>query len=980
MTESAQPPVQPAAPVQLSGSFFFGKIGWSYPDMRGADITGMQVQMYTSDAWEVVGNYPPHVTEHEQHDLEPGKPYLVRVVANSKVGPSVPSGALTLLTRTASMPAKAYPPICVAGKTSLTSAVLQFGPTLMADYDGPPISRWELQQRDKHFLNWTTVLTDGFKNLKTFSPNGFLDHHFHHPDGRSSNQFVAKDLNPGQEYQFRVRAQNADGFGDWSEPTSVVTLSAAPAQPPALKVVGTPTFNSLTVQLSEPETFGAAVRGYTLQRRTTRAWYATQESGEVKDVSGWYSVCELPPNVTTVPMVEDLEAGASHAFRYMAFSNAGDSPWSETLDIVLPIPEPPEAPRIMSCGVDETGAVEIVWHTPKERGAMVTGYELWASDSSCGEWSKIYTGFTNGFVDEHHRATPHTVRGYRVRALTDETPPSGFSKVSECDLFERYTGKIPVLVKGHLGPKHQKLLWVSRDEPVHSLRYKVPTDLYPTGKIRGFAEDRQDVQLTLNGSPLSEHHVPVPYSIVISSEPGHASYIQGHEVVVARDVSFAQVYARMLRYFDPMLRDKQEAVSVVADPTATATIVGEGNGWPHQTGGFIELGDARVSFSKCAHVNGADGSSSVPLPSKDEAASAHLPLYDLAALREQSGAMLSPLLEHGTALVPMYQREALCIDMSSRAPVALKVGYGDSNVLTGQPDVPGRLIRTSKSCNWPPTPQQNYMVLPEQRWLANRNATGDGAGHQFVPVALSETSLNAAQRSGVASQHQVTVTAYPELPSDAEVYVSSELSENTEIDLFSTASEAGLCPGDCVFLRSKSLPGVHSPTLADLGIGANTVLAVEFTGVHKDSYQLSHQTSPQRQVGVCEASEEAPAALSMMGGLAVGGRMSEAIYPDLMLGPRRWDTDVEATATVHLVNSMVFTESTGLPMPAGQMCEEDYKKLGLPRSWRSEWSDEMDADGIFSKERSELTASSRAESTSHGALLNFELLKSCNTK
>ena len=546
----------------------------------------------------------------------------------------------------------------------------------MADYDGPAVHNWEVQMRDKRHLDWATVTEDQFHKVRSWDMGGAFDHHARHPSAVSSNQHTQRELAAGSEYQFRVRAQNAEGFGEWSEPTSVTTKSKPPARPEMLHSVGALQYDKLTLALTEPATFGAAVRGYAVQRRSTRAWYkADVNSGEVVDVSGWFAVCELPPDVMQISITDDVEAGASHSFRYCAISNAGDSAWSETLDITLPVPQPASAPTIMSCQVTETGAVSVSWPAPPEHGCGVTGYELWSSVNACEEWQLIYTGFSNSFVDEQHAISPHDVRAYRVRALTDQTPPSKFSVAVECELPLQYRDKIPVLLKGPWGPEHQQLLWVSRDEPVQSLRFKVPPELYPTGKIKSFGQQAQ-LRLSINGKLLCEDKVPVPYNLIVSDEAGRGSYITGHEVVMARDVSFAQVLSRLLRYFDPALRDEQQAVEVVSDPTGNNTVLNGSSSWPACSSAHIELAkSARVAFRKCAVA--PEAGKGVPLPSKSrsDAASAcsggaQLPLYDLAELRKLSA---EPLLQSGTAVVPLYQREALWMEISSRVPVALKV-------------------------------------------------------------------------------------------------------------------------------------------------------------------------------------------------------------------------------------------------------------------------------------------------------------------
>ena len=147
--------------------------------------------------------------------------------------------------------------------------------------------------------------------------------------------------------------------------------------------------------------------------------------------------------------------------------------------------------------------------------------------------------------------------------------------------------------------------------------------------------------------------------------------------------------------------------------------------------------------------------------------------------------------------------------MAVDSPLVVQVSYGDNNALTGQPDVP-LLMRVRKGHVWPPNPQQNYMVLPEQRWLANYNS-GAGEASQFVPIDLSNLqAMNEQKAATDAGAHSLTVTAYPQLPSNGDVFVTPSIGDSADCELLSTPSDIGLSAGECVYLRSTALPGAST--------------------------------------------------------------------------------------------------------------------------------------------------------------------------
>jgi hypothetical protein len=80
--------------------------------------------------------------------------------------------------------------------------------------------------------------------------------------------------------------------------------------------------------------------------------------------------------------------------------------------------------------------------------------------------------------------------------------------------------------------------------------------------------------------------------------------------------------------------------------------------------------------------------------------------------------------DRGGVFIPMYQREALWMSFHSPELMAVKVGIGKIDALTGK--------RWSERLTKRP---RNYLVCPDQPWLDGINA-GDGFIRQFVAMPL----------------------------------------------------------------------------------------------------------------------------------------------------------------------------------------------------------------------------------------------------
>lgn len=106
-------------------------------------------------------------------------------------------------------------------------------------------------------------------------------------------------------------------------------------------------------------------------------------------------------------------------------------------------------------------------------------------------------------------------------------------------------------------------------------------------------------------------------------------------------------------------------------------------------------------------------------------------------------------LERGGVLMPMYQAEALWLNFQGDYPVAIKLGAGKINAVTGEGWREG-LHRKP----------QDYLVIPEQPWL-DGFAVSKGVIRQFVATPLGEGCSVEEQITGKGEFGGIQIQAYP---------------------------------------------------------------------------------------------------------------------------------------------------------------------------------------------------------------------------
>ena len=107
---------------------------------------------------------------------------------------------------------------------------------------------------------------------------------------------------------------------------------------------------------------------------------------------------------------------------------------------------------------------------------------------------------------------------------------------------------------------------------------------------------------------------------------------------------------------------------------------------------------------------------------------------------------------HGGVFMPMYQAEALWIDVDGGAggyPMAIMVAAGKVDALTGEPFSNALTARP-----------QNYLVAPDQPWL-DGFCVAKGLIRQFVAMPLGKGYTAEEQLTGAAEHGGVQIVAYP---------------------------------------------------------------------------------------------------------------------------------------------------------------------------------------------------------------------------
>jgi hypothetical protein len=195
----------------------------------------------------------------------------------------------------------------------------------------------------------------------------------------------------------------------------------------------------------------------------------------------------------------------------------------------------------------------------------------------------------------------------------------------------------------------------------------------------------------------------------------------------------------------------------------------------------------RVDFQRTLRL--PDDNREYPLPPG-------LGRFPLAHVEDHAKRLPASWAEHGGALLPMYQAEALWLNFSGGSdswdstpyPFAVKIAAGKINAVTGE------AWRNELTKD-----PQDYVVLPDQPWL-DGFCVQKGLIRQFVAMPLGQGYTAEEQISGAAEHGGIQIIVYPMKRERYEMLLKKYAQESVLFckDIADSCCEApsmGLAPG-----------------------------------------------------------------------------------------------------------------------------------------------------------------------------------------
>ena len=344
----------PAAPSSLVAEPGHQQLTLSWHLDTDRTITNWQYRIYGEDDWTTITRSDAATRTHTLTGLTNGKGYLVQVRAVNAAGDGVDRSVIG--TPSGKPDAPVLSP-ATAGNAQVT-------------------------------LTWTAVArATGYEyNYRTGrrgDPNAEV-----WTSAGSATTVTVTNLTNDTEYEFRVRATNADGTGLPSRAVKA-TPSGTPLAPTNLAATAGDT--QVTLSWSLPS-YGS-VTGYQSRYKTTGSYYA------------WVNVPNSNRDTTNYTL-SSLSNNTLHTFQVRAVNAYGSGPASTVTATPLPAPTGPARPANFSAAPGDT-QITLSWDDPSN--STITKYQVkqdagaWtdvcvtANDSTCPtKTSHTVTQLTNG--------------------------------------------------------------------------------------------------------------------------------------------------------------------------------------------------------------------------------------------------------------------------------------------------------------------------------------------------------------------------------------------------------------------------------------------------------------------------------------------------------------------------------------------------------------------------------------------------------
>lgn len=378
------------------------KLKWEPGEKTGrSEITQYNLEISSGSDFKII--YQGLETETVCDKLTPGTTYQVRVNCVSAGGVSNFSDICTVTTD-AIRPGQCSQ-LKVVGKPLANSVTIRW--VEPDDNGGAPVLQYEIEMTSP----------DGSKSL------------FH---TNKVTECSVKNLSPGCDYVFQVRAVNRVGSGIWSEPLKVTSGAAPPCTPETPQVVCKSPFH-VYVEWTEPKCNGAPISEYKLEM---------SPSMSEETFSSIYQGIHLNYDV------KGLQPFHSYCFRVLAGNSAGFSGYSKVATTLTPA-APPSAVNTLKSSSTPT-SITLNWNTPNENGSPITHYNIEIGD-------RIIS--TEGAVNEYtvDGLQPETIYKIKIQAVNDVSSGPFSSPLRTATL--RLPPSAPRLECLGVGHNYVKLKW-----------------------------------------------------------------------------------------------------------------------------------------------------------------------------------------------------------------------------------------------------------------------------------------------------------------------------------------------------------------------------------------------------------------------------------------------------------------------------------------------------------------------------------------
>ncbi|KAG9195371.1 hypothetical protein G6011_00492 [Alternaria panax] len=337
---------------------------------------------------------------------------------------------------------------------------------------------------------------------------------------------------------------------------------------------------------------------------------------------------------------------------------------------------------------------------------------------------------------------------------------------------------------------------------------------------------------------------------------------------------------------------------------------------------IVMNGDLKISFRRTVRVPETEQSNCLP---------PNLGAFPLKPVSQHGSSLPAGMVAKGGVFFPMYQSEAMWINFSTvhedTLPYMIKIYIGGMNVISAAPAIESmssrsrRQVRRQMSSSDPKaaSPLQDYVVVPEQKWI-DGIANGDGTVRQFVAMPLHsghsvETQLT---RQDTVAGIQIEVTPYKpavprEFPGRPMQIFLKQLNGTTK-----TFNVTNFEPIGNFKLRIREVTGIPTSFIRLIYAGKQLEDGRDFEDYRISKEATIHMVLRLRGAGPVPTPEM---------NIAAGGLIKQVIHRDMH--QPNWDTTKTTVFNVQILNSMLHQAVTGAK-PLVPPIHEIYTYHGLP--------------------------------------------------